>query len=183
MPLSGPAQANRAFLATTVGGAVLGDCILLEKLRQQLEEDGRGQSRWDDVHRLNGGDRSSIGKLIAAGQQGVCFSAQIVYDALEDDVMSPKLIANPTLRATLADQRNWREPALKPKLAQIGEPGTVITDTTMMLKNVSNAYAHLFRMRRTNIAAQRMMLEAFPIAPCESATRRPHCVRSSGRVV
>ena len=32
----------------------------------------------------------------------------------------------------------------------------------MMLKNVSNAYAHLFRMRRTNIAAQRMMLEAFP---------------------
>ena len=31
-------------------------------------------------------------------------------------------------------------------------------------KKVSNAYAHLFRMRRTNIAAQRMMLEAFPDA-------------------
>lgn len=100
----------------------------------------------------------------------------LVYDAKKDDVMSAELISDPEMRQRLEDLDNWRDPAIEPVIKQIGVPGTEITDLHEMLANVSNMYGHLFRMRKTNLLAQQMMLDSFP----QADALPPELVRQMG---
>eukprot|EP01044_Picomonas_judraskeda_P002408 COSAG03_NODE_172_length_11193_cov_116.842527_4_plen_733_part_01 len=134
------------------------------RLRNSLEDSARGASRWDDATRLNNGDNEVIGRLLSQRQDSANFTSMLVYDAQKDDVMSAELISDPDLRQRLEDLDSWRDPAIEPVIKQIGVPGTEVTDLHEMLANVSNMYGHLFRMRKTNLLAQQMMLDSFPQA-------------------